>query len=148
MDEVVALLVEVDAFRRDVGGDEHADWRRGHREGLNDPLLLIVTLRVVEGLDLVVAHRQPMPDGRCDPVEGGEALGEDDCSDIGLRPDADRLQNILKGIELGGSIRQCILNTDPESSERLGLGIRGVDRQIAEKSLEVAPGEPMLDCLR
>ena len=88
VDQVVALLVEIDALRRDVRRDQHPDRRRCHREVLDDLLLFLVALGVVEGLNLLLVHTELVPDGFGDPVERADPFGEDHDPFVGFRSNA------------------------------------------------------------
>ena len=78
MHEPVALVVQVDALRRDVRADEQAQRARRVAEVLDHALLLDVAQAAVEHLDLAAAEPQVVREPVAQPLQRLDALGEHD----------------------------------------------------------------------
>ena len=78
VNEPVALVVQVDPLRRDVGADQQAQRARRVAEVLDHALLIHVAQAAVEDLDLVGREPQVLREPIAQPLQRLDALGEDD----------------------------------------------------------------------
>ena len=78
VDEPVALVVQVDPLRCDVGADQQAQRAHGVAEVLDHALLIYVAEAAVKDLDLVGSEPQVLRESIAQPLQRLDALGEHD----------------------------------------------------------------------
>ena len=124
VDEVVALAVHVHPLGGHVAGeqDPHRLVREG--EALDDLLLLDVGEPAVHDVDLArPGEPEPLRQHLVQPLESGDALGEDDRADRAAGPDADFPELGDQRGEFGGVHVGDLLGELLERGERLSLGL-------------------------
>src|SRR5690606_29219276 len=92
VDQVVALGVQVHALGGDVAGDQDADGGGLQFEAVDDLLLLHVGEAAVQHDDVLRLQAQGGRELFGEPLQGGDAFGEDHGAQVRLRADADLLQ--------------------------------------------------------
>lgn len=142
MDQLVALLVQVDALGGHVAGEQEPDRLRGQAELLDDALLLLLAGGVavhdlddpavrLPGLGFLLAQvRLPHPresesgrDGLGQPLQGGNALGEDHNPGVRTRADTNLFQDLDQGFELGRIVVAEVVGEARQVDDRLPLDL-------------------------
>ena len=78
VNQAVALVVQVDPLGGDVRAEQEPHGTLGIAEVLHDTLLLDIAHAAVERLDLAGLEHQVRGEPGAQPVQGGDAFGEDD----------------------------------------------------------------------
>src|SRR5699024_9171636 len=140
VDELVALLMQIDAFGGDVTGEEKAHRIVAQTELLDDPLLFVLTggfpVHDLDGaavgqpalgltlsfVDLPGCEAEHLRNGPSEPWECGDAFGEDDDPRVGSRSDAEFFQLPDERAELRGVLVLDAPGQGTQVDEGLPLG--------------------------
>ena len=86
VDEVMASIVEVDAFGCHIGGQQQADFFILSSKAVDDGHLFMIGHPAIEDGDLLIAEFERFPEVVLEAFDGDFAFYENDCADGGARP--------------------------------------------------------------
>ena len=138
VDEVVALAVHVHALGGHIAGEQDSHRLILQREPLDDLLLLGIGEPAVHEVDLAwLGEPEPLRQGPVQPLEGRDALGEDDRAGRAGGPTPISLSLATSAASLAESSSVICSASSPERGEGRPLGlVRGVLQPVLHRLRE------------